>query len=53
MYFAAYKKKTDVKDLYVFKIISGWTYSKGQWPVKNTIGVYSKGSRPVNNTVSV
>ncbi len=52
MYFAAYKK-TDVKDLGVFKIISGWTYNKGQWPVKNTIGVYSKEPRPVNNTVSV
>ncbi len=52
MYLAAYKK-TDVKNLGVLKILGGWTYGKGQWPVKNTIGVYTKGPRPVNNTVGV
>ncbi len=47
------KKKTDVKNLGVLEILSGWTYGKEQWPVKNTIGVYTKGPRPVNNTVGV
>ncbi len=46
-------KKTDAFRLGRFQRVHDCTYSKGQRPVKNTVGVYNKEQWPVYNTIGV